>query len=293
MSNIITTHTRNILFFSCLALCQMAYTQSKTVDVTDPRPVANAVEQLEKIYGWPITYEDPIYVHESQLHDVTEQVQHTSNPSYRTIIPKDIALSFSYKPPSSGPSQRDEQQQTQSDTEVAVFDALKSVLDGYAAAGGSVTFTITEENGVFHVVPTNYLNKEGKVQQMTPILDTKITILSKQRTAADLLSEICQTLTQTTGIQIGVGMIPFKLFMRHTTTLSGSNVTARSLLSQLLAEAGAPITRDVTLDGPDDQRFTQNRVVWKGASLSWQLFYGPPPDGSYALNIRGVTLVNK
>jgi hypothetical protein len=302
MSGNTTTITRNILFLSGFVLSQLCFAQSanapvgefKTVSITGGRAVADATEMLEKIYGWPITYEDPIAVHESQLQDVTEQVQRTPAPSHRVIVQKDITLSFTYKLPPSGPTPGDEQQRIQTDTESSVSDALKSVIDGYSAAGGPVSFTVTEENGVFHIVPTNFLNKEGKLQLMTPILDTKITILPKQRTRQQLANEIADSLCKATGINIGIGQFPYNggsTQAQTLTTISGSDVTARSLLSQLLAELGAPITQEVSFDGPDGHSLTRNRVVWKGATLSWQLFYGP--GWGYALNIHGVTIANQ
>src|SRR3984893_19497801 len=43
-----------------------------TLTVQDPRPVAAAIQELEKRYGWQITYEDPPYVHYSDLTDVSD-----------------------------------------------------------------------------------------------------------------------------------------------------------------------------------------------------------------------------
>ena len=43
-----------------------------TVTVQDPRPVAEAIQELENRYGWQITYEDPPYIHYSDITDVTD-----------------------------------------------------------------------------------------------------------------------------------------------------------------------------------------------------------------------------
>ena len=128
----ITTITRGTLLLSSLALCQPACSQSKTVEVADPRPVAKAVQMIEAIYGVPIYYEDPITVHPSQLEDVTEQVQRTPDPSHRVIVQKRSTLSFTYRPPVAGPSTVSGRSRTQAETETEVADALSSVLEGYA-----------------------------------------------------------------------------------------------------------------------------------------------------------------
>jgi len=43
-----------------------------TLIVRNSRPVAEAIHELEKRYGWQITYEDPPYSHYSDLTDVTD-----------------------------------------------------------------------------------------------------------------------------------------------------------------------------------------------------------------------------
>jgi hypothetical protein len=289
MSRHIATATRSILLLSSLALCQLAFAQSKTVEVTDCRPVGKAVQMLEEIYKFPITYEDPITVHASQLED---EVQRT--PDNKEVIQqyqRDVTLSFDYKLPSSAQSPAGGLKQTQAETEASVADALSSVLDGYAAAGGPVTFTVREDDGVFHVVPINFLNKEGKLQQMTPILDTKITILPKQRTRIRLFMDICQALTKATGISVDEGIFPFNGSRADTiTSISGSDVTARSLLSQLLTEWAAPVTSDTFVQVGNGQ-IVPYHIVDKGGAMSWQLFYGP--GFGYALNIHKVSTADQ
>src|SRR5215468_1045698 len=53
---------------------------SVKLSVDDPRPVAEAVKQLQEKYGWVITYEDPRLVNESDLLDETD-------PKYRQAHP--------------------------------------------------------------------------------------------------------------------------------------------------------------------------------------------------------------
>lgn len=299
MSRPITTIAGGTILFSSLALGQLLQPQSKTVEVNDPRPVARAVQMLEGIYGWPITYEDPITVNESQLEDVTERVRSDPEPSndpdprHRVIVQKGGTLSFTYKLPSSGASTKAERRQAQAEAEFAVADALSSVLDGYATSGGPLTFTVVEEDRIFHVIPTNFLNRDGKLQPMMPILDTRITILPKQRTRQALLNEVCQSLTQSTGVSVGEGVIPYGVrAMEVQTTISGSGLTARSILNELLAELAAPVSQDVLIHGPEGQREPHNMVVQGSTGpLSWRLLYGP--GFGYALNIHQVIAASK
>jgi hypothetical protein len=294
MTGLITTVTRNILIVSSLMTCQLACAQSRTVEVTGGQPVEKAIEQLEAIYGVPITYEDTTTVNESQLEDVTEQVQRTPDPSHRIMRIRERTLSFTYKPLSSGSPQSGVSPETQEETAAKVADALSSVLDGYANSGGSATFSVTNEDGIFHVLATNFLNKDGKLQQLTPILDTKITIPPKERTRLGLFQEICRSLSESADVHFGEGDFPFNrgsVQAQTATTISGSDVPARTLLSQLLTELAAPISQEVSVDGPDGQRLTRNVVVWNGGPISWKLFYGP--SWGYTLHIRRVILADK
>ena len=302
MSHQISTTTKSILLLAVLGFCQSGISQSanapaseyKRVSTTVGRPVAVAAEMLEKIYDWPITYEDPITVNESLLEDVTEQVQRSPDPTHRVICQKLGTLSFTYKLPASGASPGGGRLQSMTETEGEVADALSSVLEGYANSGGLETFTVTEEDGVFHVFPINFVNEAGKLQQMTPILDTKITILPKQRTRVALLEEICKSLTDSTGISVAPGMFPFNrgsIQAQTFTTIAGTDMTARSLLSRLIAELAAPISEDSVIHIPGGDTRQWNMVVDKGGPMSWRLLYGP--GSGFALNIHKVTPANQ
>jgi len=288
----VKTTTQNGLLILGVLICQLTHAQTKSVSVTDPRPVAAAVELLETIYGWPITYEDPIAVNESRLEDVSKEAQRLRDPSHPVIIQREGTISFTYKVPSPDMVSNGNTNQLDHDRESAVSDALKSVLAGYNTSGSPETFTITEGNSILHVVPENYLTKRGTLQQLTPVLDNKITVLPKSRSRPDLFREICQSLSSVTGIHVGVGTFPNQGTETDTpTTIAGSDITARSLLNQLLSELSTPVYRDLTFQGGDGQMITRHSVVWNGGPMSWELFYSP--GWGYVLNIYQVRTDNK
>jgi len=293
MGHLVVIGARNTLLTVGLALSQLAHAQMTTAQVKDPRPVAAAALMLEAAYGVPITYEDPLAVNESQLEDVTEQVQRTPDPSHRVIVQKQVAMSFSYMKLDTNSRLEHRSEQRQAEIEADVSSALSNVLQNYAVAGGPVTFSVTEENGVFHILPRNFLNKRGRPQQMSPVLDTKLTIAPKPRSRQTLLNEIVQGVTQTTGIRVVVGTIPFNAnIMEKQTSISGTDVTARSLLIRLLDELSAPVPQKAPELDSIDKKSMQNAVV-KGSSspLSWRLLYGP--GWGYALNIHQVSAASQ
>jgi len=73
----------------------------ESLSVNGARPVKLAAETLEKKYGWIITYEDPPYVHETELVDVTEKVRRDLDkfkPGHapKVFTPKGGELAFEY-----------------------------------------------------------------------------------------------------------------------------------------------------------------------------------------------------
>ena len=239
--------------------CNVVSAESRSVTVKDARPVAKAVEALETIFRWPITYEDPPYVHESEMVDVTAQVRRDQQNSKRVMIPREGSFSFTYDVP----SWQSESVGIEASTalQAATAGAIAEVLRSYSAARGANMFTVIEDKGLFHVVPTQFIGASGGLEIAKPLLDTTISVLPKQRTGVDLVNEFCQSLTLATSQTVIPGSIPRKLLANHVTTITATNETARSVLSQFLGELS------------DD--------------LSWQVFYDPGLRW-YVLNIHVV-----
>jgi hypothetical protein len=250
-----------LLLASVSTLPAAADAEVKSMVVDDPRPVARAVERLEALYGFPVTYEDPPYVHESELADVTDQVRGDKQKLNRVVIPKGGPLAWAYEMASTDAYPGGGLRQSAG----AAADAVASMLQSHATSRGTEMFT-TLSDGLLHVVPTHFIDPSGKAEPLTPLLSTKIDVSPQRRTGAGLVSEVCQSLSRASGQAVAMGTIPLPLLATHVTTLEAFNETARSVLSRLLREIRLP--------------------------LSWQLFYDPGSRG-YVLNIHAVTPVNQ
>jgi hypothetical protein len=251
----IDRRVRYILVLPLFAICSAAYADSQPITVNDPRPVAKAVEKLEAIYGWSITYEDPPYVHESEIADVTEQLRRdrqdvSVSGVNRVLIPRGRDLSFTFDGDASTPR-----------------EAIWQMLASYDAALGSAgMFNLVEGNRVFHVVPNQFTDQSGRREKIAPLLSLTVSVLPKQRTVVELVEEICDSLSLATGHTVVVGTTPWLKSAKEKTTITASQETALSVLSRLLVEMPVP--------------------------LSWQLFYDPGVRW-YVLNIHAVgTLAN-
>jgi hypothetical protein len=247
-----------ILLPPLFAICSAAYAEPQLITVNDPRPVARAVAKLEAIYGRHITYEDPPYVHKSEIADVTDQVARDRGVN-KVLIPRGGAFSFTFDVDEPADPRR---MKALASTALTPRDAILEMLASYdAALGGGEMFDLIESNGLFHVVPYRYTGLSGRRERITPLLDLAVSVSPKQRTAADVVTEICDLLSSATDQTVVLGTTPWSQLARHATTISASREAARSVLSRLLAELPVP--------------------------LSWRLLYDPGLQW-YVLNIHVV-----
>ncbi len=76
MSSVVIFRARQAMIAICLMAAFLgnasASPNTVTVQGQSGRPVAEAVRELERRYDWQITYEDPPYVHYSDIVDVTD-----------------------------------------------------------------------------------------------------------------------------------------------------------------------------------------------------------------------------
>lgn len=259
---------RSALLLVTFYLCdhQIARAEPQTVTVNDPRPVAKAIELLERDFGLPITYEDPLYIHGSEMVDVTSDVRLVPKAT-RIMIPRGLAFSFTYDAPSKRPSpskQAAPPLQTEGDgsaRKAAAAKAITQALSGYAVLRGANAFSVVQDKGLLHVVPTQFTNSSGRVETAKPLLNTAVSIFPKQRTGAVFLNEVCQSLSSTTGQKVVLGTIPTSLLMTRTTSITATSEPARTVISRFFAE------------------FPE--------ALSWRLLYDPGLRW-YVLNIHVV-----
>jgi hypothetical protein len=141
--------------------------------------------------------------------------------------------------------------------------ALSDMLLSHSAAlsDGGEMFSVIEGDGLLHVTPVDFIGSSGRREKIKPLLDLTISILPKQRTGADLVEEICHSLSLAAGQTVVTGTTPLSLLATRKTAVTASSEPARSVLDRLFKEI------DI--------------------ALSWQLFYDPGLRW-YVLNIHAV-----
>jgi hypothetical protein len=229
------------------------------ISVEDPRPVSKAIRTLEWKYKWVITYEDPRYLHESEIMDVTSEVRkdldlYKPGEAPKVLVPKKGALEFSYDA-ATNPN-------LPPDSAVVV----QNLLDAQTARGIGGQFRLEKSGKVLHVIPTSIKNSAGELVVQESILDTLISLPAEERTVDETLHAICEALSYSTGIRVGIGASP-SWFGRYKYKPAPGWQKARDLLVEMFA------------------------ALEHGGDLSWELNYTPDLKW-YMLNLHHVTLLD-
>ena len=140
----------------------------------------------------------------------------------------------------------------------AQADALENMVRTYNAGRGAATFSILRGNGLAQVVPRQARGLSGRLQPVTPVLDTKITLKAKPRNALELLREICLAVSAASRQRVEIGMVPANALRNQRITIGASNEPARDVLRRL--------------------------VLAKVKPLAWRLYYDPGLK-TYYLNV--------
>ena len=225
------------------------------ISINDPRPVALAAETLEKKYGEIITYEDPPYVHESELADVTEKVRRDLDKfkpgqAPKVFIPKggDLTFKFSINPATKKPV----------DSAVAV----QQLLEAYAMAGNPGVFRLDRDGERFHIFAGAGKGKDGVLVARRSVLDVPITLPAQKRNGLELLDAFCSAVSQASGTRVVLATVPMTVFFRYQTESGAKEQKARDFLTH-------------EFDRMNDVK------------LSWRLLYDPV-SRAYFLNIHTV-----
>lgn len=225
--------------------------------VEGPRPVATAVRTLISNYGAMISYEDPPYAYAGDLQDVSDKVRRNLDQyppgqvsNNKVIVPMGGKLVLS----------------THS-ADIALL--LNQIVQTQSESNTGGSFRVEQQDGFFHVVPTQWRDVDGTWVEATPILDLPISLSVQDRSDDDLIEAIRAAISSAAGFRVNIGS-----WLRKGTAepvkyyFGAENEPARSVLARALIAIAA------------------NR-----GNLTWLLLYDPdqePSKGRYFLNIISV-----
>jgi hypothetical protein len=227
-----------------------------TVKANDPRPLEQALTAVSEEHGWIVDYEDPPYTIAPDLVDDT-------SPQWRVSHPDSPGVTI----PAGGAFQSDYDEGAAIATLKGQGAALRKIVSEYNRSGNPGKFLVREEeDGRFAVVGTTVKANAGKERNVASILDTRISLPTQQRSAAETIEAILKEVSDTSGTRLVVGTAPLNIILNSQVTVGGENLPARTLLLQ-------------TLNGT-------------GRTLIWSLLYDADIP-SYALNLRVATIASR
>jgi hypothetical protein len=195
---------------------------ASVIEVSDHRPLAGALGDLQSVTGVAINYEDVPCQNPADLEDVSTSEQRLLNPGYRLFVPRKGHVEATVGRHVYG---------SMAETLVGV----QALLESYRAAGLPGDFKVDQANGMLYVTATRVLNRAGFLQDVQSQMETIVSIPYSERRAIDCMAAITQAIEAKTGERIAVGTFPFLLAQKRV-TCGADDDEARDLLATLLSQ---------------------------------------------------------
>ncbi len=192
-----------------------------SIVVDDPRPVAAAIDEIERRSGRPITYEDPPILNSNHMMPMVRGGKDSA-----LLMPRGGSLRFSL-PANDSPEQ--------------VLAALERMVETYNVSHGAATFSVLRD-GLTHVVPRQTVDASGRPVAVTPVLDSRITVAAKRRNAMELLEEITRAVSLASGQTVEIGTVPMRALLRRQVEIGANSEPARNVLEKLIVASGMPLS---------------------------------------------------
>ena len=201
--------------------------------VFEARPLAAVIDQLERRYGWIITYEDPPYENAADLDEVTlDVVKDPKNFKGKVLVPRRRRFDFTYP--------KDDQSRAE--------DVLTAVIRDYNMAGNNDGFRLLRTGTLFHVVPSVSDNKIGLPTNRQSRLDVRVTIPDTERSILETLELVVAQVRELTGVPVVMGGVPQNLLRQKKLRTGATNEPARDVLVRALTSTGRDLSWRLTCD---------------------------------------------
>ena len=220
-----------------------------SLEVDAPRPLQQAVLALNEEYGWNVGYEDPQWQSGGpDLVDDTDPTWRASHPNERGVT---RLRGGGFK------SQYPELPATAHSTAEESKVLAKLVAD-YNASGNPGKFAlVSSAEGHFDVIGIGATGANGQAQAMNPVLDTHISIAAFKGDGVAAIGAILKAVSAGRGLTVVPMMMPTSALMQQQVSIAGNDVTARSLLEQVIAQTGRRLFWTVLYDA-DAKLFAVN-----------------------------------
>lgn len=195
LNNWRTAAVLGVILFAMLEGSANAQTSGTTLKITgSPRPVLQAVMDLTNKYGYVITYEDPRYVFQDDMKDVTQERRDLSRypagkaPKTYELIGGSLTVTL--------PSDAQINEST-------MYGLLEQLVQSWFASGqGGGHFQVQQQEAVFHIVPTEVRDRNGNWQSTQSILGSPISLPKESRDDWQTYKAIGGAVSAVVGIKV-------------------------------------------------------------------------------------------
>lgn len=266
----LTVMAAAIVLFSVTNHIQAAQNTVELSVMEGGRNVGMAVDELQKRYGYIITYEDPVRVYADDLADFAERdrkdfYKYPPGKAPKLIAANDPSLTLNIP---ASPTITTQQ----------MAAVLNQLIQAQAATGRGAHFRVQQISDLFHVIPTEVRDRNGNWVPQTPILDTVISLPTKNRSETEMIGDICNAVNAVSPVRINRGIGLRNGLGLHSVNEDGSSTTVVPPLYQF--GANSEKARDV---------LTRALALLADRRMSWYVYFDNM-DHMYYLSFEEISV---
>lgn len=144
------------------------------------------MRQIEKHFGYVVTYEDMRYVNAEDIVDITEETRRDLTKNVRLFGRKNGSIDFSYTP---GPGTVESQ----------VGEVLAELISRVNETGQFGQFRADRAAGAYHVVPVAIRGKRGATESYASPLEARLSIAFDEANGLEAMLKLASTMTAASG----------------------------------------------------------------------------------------------
>jgi len=170
--------------------------ENRALEITYPRPVLKAVEDLSEKYGYVITYEEPKVVYSGDVQDITQQRMAEAKAQGKVVMVRRVlALN--------GGSVEVPLPTTAQVSVSTMYSLLQQLVRSWTDSNqGGAHFAVEEDGAIFHIVPTEVRDQNGNWQTVQSILNVPISLATEARTDLDTFKAIANAVAAQAGVRL-------------------------------------------------------------------------------------------
>jgi hypothetical protein len=168
------------LYWLFLAAALPAWPQVEII--TGARALGDLADRLEAAWARPVTYEEPLWVHHSDISTEGDPVLHTNGPRFRTLTIPAAAL-----------ANRDKRQ------DVA---QARSILAAFNRDNAPLEFAVTESKYGLHIIPSRNKDRNGNPKATATVLDEYVIVPVENRSPFAHITALAQALSRKAGLRV-------------------------------------------------------------------------------------------